>query len=72
MYHELKHIGMGPKGLKIEPHDVENFSDILEKYGLDWNMPDKKIYRIYWEVINRWILYKTLQIQILQKRKKVY
>ncbi|CAK7069877.1 putative metallopeptidase [Tissierella sp.] len=43
MYHELKHIGMGPKGLKIESHDIEDFSDILDKYGLDWNMPDKDL-----------------------------
>lgn len=43
MYHELKHITMGEKGLKIKPHDIEDFSDILEKYGLDWNMPSKEL-----------------------------
>lgn len=43
MYHELKHIGMGPKGPKIEPHEIEDFIDILENYGLDWNMPDKEV-----------------------------
>lgn len=37
MYHELKHIGIGERGLKINPHDIEDFSDILDKYGLDWN-----------------------------------
>ena len=43
MYHELKHIGIGEKGLKIVQHDIEDFSDILEKYGLDWNFPDKDL-----------------------------
>lgn len=37
MYHELRHIGVGDKGLKIEPHTIEDFKDILEKYGLSWN-----------------------------------
>ncbi len=43
MFHELKHIGMGPKGLKISPHDIEDFSDILDKYGLDWNNFGKEL-----------------------------
>lgn len=43
MFHELKHIGMGQKGLKIIPHDIEDFSDILEKYGLDWNTFGKEL-----------------------------
>ena len=43
MYHELRHIGMGEKGLKIVPHDIEDFSDILERYGLDWNKLDKEL-----------------------------
>lgn len=37
MLHELKHIGIGPKGLRLEPHDVEDFQSILETYGLRWN-----------------------------------
>ena len=37
MYHELKHIGIGEKGVKIIPHDIEDFKDILAKYGLEWN-----------------------------------
>ncbi len=37
MLHELKHIGIGPKGPRIEPHDVEDFESILSKYGLRWN-----------------------------------
>ncbi len=37
MLHELKHIGIGPKGLRIEPHDIEDFESILNQYGLRWN-----------------------------------
>lgn len=36
MLHELRHIGLGPKGLRIEPHSTEDFRDILERYGLGW------------------------------------
>jgi len=43
MYHELKHIGMGEKGPKTIPHDIEDFSDILDKYGLDWNAFGKEL-----------------------------
>ncbi|MGJ0848173.1 putative metallopeptidase [Tissierella praeacuta] len=43
MYHELRHIGIGPKGLKINPHDIEDFSEILDKYGLDWNNFGKEL-----------------------------
>ncbi len=43
MYHELKHIGIGPKGFKIIPHDIEDFSNILEDFGLDWNCLDKEL-----------------------------
>lgn len=43
MYHELRHIGVGEKGLKIVPHNIEDFSDILTKYGLDWNSIDKEL-----------------------------
>ncbi len=37
MLHELKHIGVGPKGLRVEPHDMEDFMSILETYGMRWN-----------------------------------
>jgi hypothetical protein len=37
MLHELKHIGVGEKGLKLEDHDSEDFKDILHRYGIDWN-----------------------------------
>ena len=39
MYHELLHVGMKDSGeLKLNPHDIEDFSIILDQYGLDWNM----------------------------------
>ena len=39
MYHELLHVGMKDSGeLKLNPHDIEDFSVILDQYGLDWNM----------------------------------
>jgi len=37
MLHELKHIGITPKGFTLAPHDIEDFSDILTRYGLNWN-----------------------------------
>lgn len=43
MYHELSHITMGERGLKLRPHDIEDFSNILAKYGLDWNEPGKEL-----------------------------
>jgi len=43
MYHELKHIGIGMRGLKLEPHDIEDFRDILDKYGLDWSAYGKEL-----------------------------
>ncbi len=43
MLHELKHIGMSERGLTIVPHDIEDFSGILRKYGLDWNEYGKEL-----------------------------
>lgn len=43
MLHELMHIGIGEKGLRIEPHDIEDFSTILKKFGLEWNGFDQDI-----------------------------
>lgn len=37
LLHELKHIGIGLKGPRIEEHDVLDFREILEKYGLGWS-----------------------------------
>lgn len=38
MYHELKHVGFEPeeKKFSIIPHDVEDFKDMIEKWGVDW------------------------------------
>lgn len=38
MYHELKHVGFDPDKQRywIIPHDVEDFSEIIESYGTDW------------------------------------
>jgi hypothetical protein len=43
MLHELKHIGIGERGFRIENHDIEDFKDILIEYGLDWNELDNDI-----------------------------
>lgn len=43
MLHELKHIGVGDRGLKIAHHDIEDFASILVKYGLLWNEYDNDI-----------------------------
>lgn len=43
MLHELRHIGMGEKGLRIEPHDVEDFRDILYRFGIEWNGFDQDV-----------------------------
>lgn len=36
MRHELKHIGVNDGKFKIVPHDVEDFSDIIEEQGMKW------------------------------------
>lgn len=39
MIHELKHVGFEPgKPFSIIPHDVEDFRDIIETYGMDWTI----------------------------------
>lgn len=43
MLHELKHIGVGEKGFKIEHHDVEDFVDILYRFGIEWNGFDQDV-----------------------------
>jgi predicted metallopeptidase len=43
MLHELRHIGLGMKGYKLRPHDIEDFKDILEPYGLDWDQMGKEV-----------------------------
>lgn len=37
MYHELLHVSVNEKGVKsVAPHDIEDFENILDKYGLKW------------------------------------
>lgn len=39
MIHELKHVGFEPgKPPSIIPHDVEDFRDIINVYGMDWTV----------------------------------
>jgi hypothetical protein len=43
MLHELKHIGIGERGLKLEEHDIEDFAKILQSYGILWNGIDQEV-----------------------------
>lgn len=47
MLHELKHIGVGDRGFRIENHNIEDFHSILKRYGIDWNDYDKEIPDIF-------------------------
>lgn len=47
MLHELKHIGVGPKGFRIEEHDIEDFKDICRRFGLDWNGLNEEVPDIF-------------------------
>lgn len=39
MIHELKHVGYEPgKPFFIIPHDVEDFRDVINDFGLDWSI----------------------------------
>ena len=42
MYHELLHVGMTEDGEDVKyivnPHDVEEFRTIIDRYGIDWAM----------------------------------
>lgn len=46
LYHELLHVGVEEKDGEpvyiIVPHDVEDFSRILRRYGLNWAAPDQE------------------------------
>lgn len=37
MWHELRHIGVGEKGFKVVPHEIEDFFSIIDKHGAHWN-----------------------------------
>ena len=40
IHHELLHVGMSEDGQEVRyivnPHDVEDFREILDRYGMDW------------------------------------
>lgn len=37
MYHELRHVGFdGDCKFTIIPHDVEDFRDVIDRWGIDW------------------------------------
>lgn len=40
LYHELLHVGMSDDGEEVKylinPHDVEDFRVIIDRYGIDW------------------------------------
>lgn len=43
MHHELLHVGVSEKDgeleYKIIPHDIEDFDEIISRYGLHWSAP---------------------------------
>lgn len=43
MLHELKHIQITERGLSVKPHDIEDFKDILARYGNEWNEFNKDV-----------------------------
>ena len=50
MLHELRHIGIGERGFRIENHDVEDFRNILDRFGIEWNGFDQEVPDILPEV----------------------
>ena len=36
IFHELLHVGVEDDRLFVRPHDIEDFSAVLKKYGVDW------------------------------------
>lgn len=46
--HELLHVGIeylndGSEKYSVKPHDIEEFRAIIDRFGIDWNLPE-------WEV----------------------
>ena len=41
--HELRHIGVKDGHKSILPHDAEEFTEIIRKYGIDWSLPNANI-----------------------------
>lgn len=38
--HELMHIDFNGEKKSIRPHDAEEFTEIIRKYGIDWHLPE--------------------------------
>ena len=38
IFHELLHVGIDGDKLFINPHDLEDFKAIIDKFGVDWNV----------------------------------
>jgi hypothetical protein len=36
MWHELRHTGISTKGMKLQPHEIEDFESIAERLGIKW------------------------------------
>jgi len=50
IFHELLHVGIeyrndGSEAYSIRPHDIEDFRTIIDRFGLDWDLPQ-------WEAID--------------------
>ena len=50
LLHELLHVGIdwdknGEEKYTVRPHDIEDFRTIIDRYGLDWELPR-------WEMID--------------------
>lgn len=46
LQHELRHVGIDTEGNEdsfyVVPHDIEDFREIIDQYGLDWNKREDK------------------------------
>lgn len=44
IFHELLHVGIEEKNgdihYSVRPHDIEDFRTIIDRFGLDWNIPE--------------------------------
>ena len=50
LFHELLHVGIelqgdGSEKYSVRPHDIEDFKEIVRRYGIDWDAPQ-------WEAID--------------------
>lgn len=50
IFHELLHVGIeflndGSEKYSVKPHDIEEFRSIIDRFGIDWNLPE-------WEAVD--------------------